>query len=404
MNRKFKKFLSAVLAVIMVLSTVPVMSYALEEGVVYKYDAVDDPLGYIECYYDIYKGKARICSYSQPKYSLFTNSNLDQETIDETIEKYKTVIIPETINGYEVGYIQGCAFYFLGEETGDPDAHSTLFYAKELIFSDTIVYIGDYILCLCDMQKIVLPNNPDLVFEWGETFESCNIGEIILPQKVKSLEMTLGNCNVSKIIVPGNIKDLNLILGLCTIDEIVVDEGVEDIALIDGDKNTLKKIYLPQTLTSFSCSSVGVNIETLYYSGTRADWGNFDLEYEIETEFKENGTEFVYKSIVENIDITPDVLEIYSGKSETLTTNIAANTTDTSFYTVTYTSSDEDVAKVDENGKITAYGRGAATITCTVTDDNGHTVSDTCEVTVKYTFWRWLLRVFLYIIGVNSKI
>ncbi len=60
-------------------------------------------------------------------------------------------------------------------------------------------------------------------------------------------------------------------------------------------------------------------------------------------------------------------------------------------FKVTCTSSNPKVVTVDENGNITTQGRGSATITCTVTDEYGNTVSDTCEVTVKFTFWQWII-------------
>lgn len=55
-------------------------------------------------------------------------------------------------------------------------------------------------------------------------------------------------------------------------------------------------------------------------------------------------------------------------------------------YTVRYESSNPKVVSVDNNGKITGNRRGKATITCTVTDANGNSVTDTCAVTVKATF------------------
>lgn len=64
--------------------------------------------------------------------------------------------------------------------------------------------------------------------------------------------------------------------------------------------------------------------------------------------------------------------------------------------TVTYTSSDPKVATVDENGKVTANGKGEATITCTVTDQYGNVVSDTCNVKVDYTWWQWIIRIVLF--------
>lgn len=65
-------------------------------------------------------------------------------------------------------------------------------------------------------------------------------------------------------------------------------------------------------------------------------------------------------------------------------------------YTVTYSSSDPSVANVDANGKVTATGTGNATITCTVKDTQGNTVTDTCEVEVKYNWWQWIIVIVLF--------
>ena len=65
-------------------------------------------------------------------------------------------------------------------------------------------------------------------------------------------------------------------------------------------------------------------------------------------------------------------------------------------HTLTYSSSNPSVAFVDENGHVTATGIGNATITCTVTDENGNIVSDTCEVEVKYNWWQWIIVIVLF--------
>lgn len=64
-------------------------------------------------------------------------------------------------------------------------------------------------------------------------------------------------------------------------------------------------------------------------------------------------------------------------------------------YTVKYSSSNTKVATVDKNGKVYAAKRGTATITYTVTDSDGNTVQDTCKVTVKYTWWQWIIKIVL---------
>ena len=65
-------------------------------------------------------------------------------------------------------------------------------------------------------------------------------------------------------------------------------------------------------------------------------------------------------------------------------------------YTVTYESSNTKVATVDKDGKVYAAKKGAADIKVTVTDEYGNKVSDTCKVTVKYSFGQWLIIILLF--------
>ncbi len=80
--------------------------------------------------------------------------------------------------------------------------------------------------------------------------------------------------------------------------------------------------------------------------------------------------------------------------STTVTPNISAD--EGVEYTVTYSSSEPSVATVDENGNVYASGKGDATITCTVTDEYGNVVTDTCDVEVKYSFGQWLIIILLF--------
>ena len=66
---------------------------------------------------------------------------------------------------------------------------------------------------------------------------------------------------------------------------------------------------------------------------------------------------------------------------------------------VVYTSNNESIATVDENGLITATGSGAlstnpdkktALITCTVTDAEGNEYTATCNIKVKFSIGDWL--------------
>lgn len=80
---------------------------------------------------------------------------------------------------------------------------------------------------------------------------------------------------------------------------------------------------------------------------------------------------------VTGVTLSASTLNITVGESETLTATVEpADATDK---TITWSSSDETKASVDENGEVTAIAAGTTTITVT-TFDGGFTAS--CEVTV----------------------
>ena len=87
------------------------------------------------------------------------------------------------------------------------------------------------------------------------------------------------------------------------------------------------------------------------------------------------GESVIYKVTKVELDKTSLTLDV--GKSDTLTATITpSNATDKS---VTWESSDTNIATVDANGKVTAVAPGTATITVTTVDQSK---TATCEVTV----------------------
>ncbi len=81
-------------------------------------------------------------------------------------------------------------------------------------------------------------------------------------------------------------------------------------------------------------------------------------------------------------------------KTVNIETKITADTTN---YTISFVSDDPDVASVDDNGVVTGVKRGETNIYCLVTDAFGaiHT-SQPCKVQVDYTFWQWIVCIFLF--------
>jgi len=80
---------------------------------------------------------------------------------------------------------------------------------------------------------------------------------------------------------------------------------------------------------------------------------------------------------VTGVEVTPETAELKVGETAQLTATVSPEGADDP--TVTWTSSDESVATVDKEGKVTAVGVGTATITATTTDGG---FTDTATVTV----------------------
>ena len=85
---------------------------------------------------------------------------------------------------------------------------------------------------------------------------------------------------------------------------------------------------------------------------------------------------------VTGVTLNPTSLSLFTGESETLTATVEpGNATNQN---VTWSTSDNTVATVDENGTVTAVGAGEATITVTTEDG---TFTATCKVTVTQSIY-----------------
>lgn len=107
---------------------------------------------------------------------------------------------------------------------------------------------------------------------------------------------------------------------------------------------------------------------------------------------------FSYYAIVEKLgkvnSVSIDDISMSYKDSVTITPNI--NVDAGVDYNVTYSSSNTDVVSIDANGKLTTNDKGSATITVTVTDEYGNTVTDTCKVNVSYKWWQWIIVIVLF--------
>ena len=98
-------------------------------------------------------------------------------------------------------------------------------------------------------------------------------------------------------------------------------------------------------------------------------------------------TKSVYSVSIDDLDLK------YKSLAKIVPDINADNGTD---YTVSYSSSNNNILSVDQKGNVYGAKCGNATIVCTVKDSNGKTISDNCNVNVNYSFGQWLIKILLF--------
>lgn len=225
-----------------------------------------------------------------------------------------------------------------------------------------------------------------------------HLKKIVLPLSTTSIANSVFSSNeVDTVIVNGTFTDLNLQY-FYHVKNIYISEGFTSItANVSINRGfNVESIMLPNTLSSIH-GNADPNSTTTIISFIQAPQNVQNVEYSKGCSFKENwkgtiyvpeGTTEKYKNscfsgmdIIEmieakNISISNNTLDLHTNENQQLT---AAVTPDEALdKSVSWHSSDKDVATVDANGNVTAISAGKARITAKTS--NGLTA--TCDVTV----------------------
>lgn len=161
--------------------------------------------------------------------------------------------------------------------------------------------------------------------------------------------------------------------------------NAEKTELVEGDKETLTATVTPSAADNknVTWSSSDTDIATVDTNGlvTAKSAGNVTITATAaDGSTVSNSIELTIKAktiAVTNVSLSKTTLSLEKGKTETLTATVAPdNATNKK---VTWSSSNANVATVDQSGKVTAVGKGTAKITVK-TEDGGKTAE--CTVTV----------------------
>ena len=147
-------------------------------------------------------------------------------------------------------------------------------------------------------------------------------------------------------------------------NETSIDPDRFTVEYKDGERVSDDDIYLDSNYNTGTTNFKAVQGVVYYIDGTLWKKGNFTVSI---TPLKVNSIDFSthYKTLYQNDDFT---------LSATVAPKNAENTN------LIYTSSDESVATVDEDGVVTANKIGTTTITATAADGSG--VTDECTIEV----------------------
>ena len=150
-----------------------------------------------------------------------------------------------------------------------------------------------------------------------------------------------------------------------------------------GNTLTLTATIAPGDATdkSVTWTSDKEDVATVTTSGVVTAKGNGTATITVKTKDQEKTAtcEITVAQWVTSITLNSPSLTLNEGLEQTLTATV--NPTNANDPSLTWTSSDEDIAKVDQTGKVTAISKGTATIKAAANDGSGKYAS--CSVTVK---------------------
>ena len=190
--------------------------------------------------------------------------------------------------------------------------------------------------------------------------------------------------------ITATVKDTELsaactVMVKVTVNELTVPDVLE-IKLNDTDSGVLNAVYTPDDATNVSVRYVSDDeaIATVDEAGKVT--AHTPGECDITSTLLQDGAEIAVKTTLVNafyavesitLDKTEGILNV--GNTVTITATVAPE--EATNPAVTWSSSDESVATVDETGKVTAVAVGNATITATSEDESS--VSADYELTVQ---------------------
>lgn len=200
----------------------------------------------------------------------------------------------------------------------------------------------------------------------------------MIPVSFIKQEAFIGS-NLKSIVIPGTVKTIDhralMYSNTHNAYEELPEDGLESAFLMEGvevmrdrifhGNKYMKKVFLPSTLTDIGYYSFfGTAIEDVFFGGSEEQWNalknleNAKLPETAKIHFDSDFT----SAFIDGIEVDEENVELEVGEQKAIGFIITPESIAPSV-DVTFSSSNEDIATVDETGVITAVADGFATIT-----------------------------------------
>ncbi len=307
-----------------------------------------------------------------------------------------SIILPPSVSSVGIGAFGGCAVLKeIKVESGNDYYQSVdgILYNKyksilmqypagktgDFITPNTVSTIGDYAFSGC--TKITALEISGSVERIGNNaFQSASIPALTIPNSVRSIgESAFYYSDITSMIIPNSVTFIgSYAFSRCNeLTSIILPKSIRNIeSYVFYESNNLNKIVdlnpEPQICGEYSFYGVP-NSAVVYVPKNCSDAYAIAEGWNYFTDFREMGD----VKIILNMPVS----ELNVGTSEFCELTIEKDN-DVEIDSEKWSSSDQDVATVDDEGKVTAMAEGTATITFTLIDGYGVPHTESCIVSV----------------------
>lgn len=209
-----------------------------------------------------------------------------------------------------------------------------------------------------ESETLVATVNPADATDKTVTWTSSNVGVASVDANGKVTALASGSATITA--KAGNIQATCAVTVTVPLESISINKT--ELSLIKGQSETLVTTIKPEDATesTISWTSSNTSVATVESSGKVTAVGGGSATITAKAGGKEATCSVNVTVPVESVTLDQTSISIEEGESVTLSATV--NPEDATDKTVTWSSSNESIASVDQNGKVTAIKEGNATI------------------------------------------